>query len=239
MKIYHPQTALEAVRLRKENAETAVYLAGGTDDLRLGGSAEGKDLIDLNVLGMDKIEIIGDKLVIGARCTLQDLVESELVPDFIREAAHFCSSFARRNAATVGGNIGLRRDDSYLAAALTAADAVLDCMTPHGEKEKKIADYLQSSCKALIMNVIIEKNRSGWVRRFGNTAASHAAVIAAQSQGIFALSVHGSGLAYGTGPEIAETLTYHDDITGGADYKKYLAHTAFTLRRKTNGTVEM
>lgn len=231
MNIYHPQTPLEAVTLRKVNAASAVYLAGGTDDLRLNGSAEGKDLIDINTLGMDKLEIRGDEICIGARCTLQDLAESELVPDFIREAARFCTSLARRNAATVGGNLGLRRDDSYLAAVLTAADAKLDCMTPHGEKEKKIGEYLQSECKALIMNIRIDKNRSGWVKRFGNTAASHAVVIAAGSGGIFVLSVHGSGLAYGDSPEIAESLTYSDDITGSAEYKKYLAKTAFTLRR--------
>ncbi len=131
MKIYHPQTPLEAVTLRKENAETAVYLAGGTDDLRLGGSAQGKDLIDINGLGMNELEICGDKLCIGALCTLQNLAESEIVPDFIREAALFCSSLAKRNAATVGGNLGLRRDDSYLAAALTAAGAVLDLSLIH------------------------------------------------------------------------------------------------------------
>ena len=104
-------------------------------------------------------------------------------------------------------------------------------MTPHGEIEKKIGEYRQSECKALIMTVVIDKDRSGWVRRFGNTAASHAAVIAAQSGNVYALSVHGSGLAYGDSPEIAETLTYTDDITGSAAYKKYLAKTAFTLRR--------
>ena len=81
MNIYHPQTPLEAVQLRKANAETAVYLAGGTDDLRLGGSAEGKDLIDLNALGMDQIEIQGNDLYIGSRCTLQDIVESESEQD--------------------------------------------------------------------------------------------------------------------------------------------------------------
>ena len=37
--IYHPRTPQEAVNLRKEHADTAVYLAGGTDDLRLGGAA--------------------------------------------------------------------------------------------------------------------------------------------------------------------------------------------------------
>ena len=35
--IYHPRTPQEAVNLRKEHADTAVYLAGGTDVLRLGG----------------------------------------------------------------------------------------------------------------------------------------------------------------------------------------------------------
>ena len=231
MKIYQPKTPLEAVTLRKENEMTAVYLAGGTDDLRLGGAAEGKDLIDINGLGMDKLEVRGDDLVIGARCSLQDLIECEAVPDFIREAALFCVSPARRNAATVGGNLGLRRDDSYLAAALTAAGAVLDCMTPHGEKEKQIGEYLKSECKSLIMSVRIRKDRKGWVKRFGNTSASHAAVIASVSEDVYALSVHGSGLAYGNSPDIADTLFYHDNITGSAAYKQYLAKTAFTLRR--------
>ena len=76
---------------------------------------------------------------------------------------------------------------------------------------------------------MIDKARTGWVKRFGNTAASHAAVIAAKSGGIYAVSVHGSGLAYGSSPEITEKLVYCDDLTGGADYKKYLAQTAFTL----------
>ena len=55
---------------------------------------------------------------------LQQLVESDLIPAFIKEAAKFCASFAKRNAATVGGNLALRRDDSYLAAAFCAATAV-------------------------------------------------------------------------------------------------------------------
>ena len=120
--IYHPTTPLEAVTLRKQNADTAVYLAGGTDDLRLNGSAPGKDLIDISALGLDDIFVQDGKLYIGARCTFNQVIESDLVPEFIKEAAHFCASFTKRNSATVGGNIGLRRQDSYLAAALTAAD---------------------------------------------------------------------------------------------------------------------
>ena len=233
MTIYYPKTALEAVLLRKDNADTAVYLAGGTDDLRLGGGAEGKDLIDINGLDekYDTITEKNGKVWIGSRCTLQQVVESELVPAFIREAAAFCASFSRRNSATIGGNVALRRQDSYTAAALTAAEAVLVSTTPHGENEKPVGEYLQSQCKRFIRYIVVEKDRKGTVKRFGNTSASHAALIAAESSGVYALSVSGSDFAYGNSPELAKTMVFTDDITGSAAYKKYLAETVFTLGR--------
>ena len=248
--IYHPGTALEAVMLRKANRETAVYLAGGTEDLRLG--APEKDLIDLSALGFDTIEDLGDKVRIGARCTLQQIYECELIPAFLREAAHLCASYVRRCSATVGGNLAARRQDSYLAAAFTAADAVLTAMTPHGEQETPIGAYLQGSCIRLLEYITVDKNRTGWVKRFGNTAAGHAAVIAAESEGVYGLSVSGSPFLYGTDkPEVPvsascgchkeeeapaprgsfreqlEALPFTDDLTGSAEYKKYLAMTAF------------
>lgn len=229
--IYHPQTPQEAVNLRKEHAGTAVYLAGGTDDLRLGGAAEGKDLIDITGFDFNTITEKNGKVYIGALCTLQDVIESDLIPAFIREAALFCASFAKRNSATVGGNIGLRRSDSYLAAALTAADAVLKSVTPHGEEDKAIGEYLQSDSKRLIEYIVIDKNRTGSVKRFGNTSSSHAALIAAESNGIYALSVSGSDFAYGTTPNLSEQMTFVDDLTGSATYKKYLASIVFTLGR--------
>ena len=229
--IYHPQTPQEAVNLRKEHAGTAVYLAGGTDDLRLGGAAEGKDLIDITGFDFNTITEKDGKVYIGALCTLQDVIESDLIPAFIREAALFCASFAKRNSATVGGNIGLRRSDSYLAAALTAADAVLKSVTPHGEEDKAIGEYLQSDSKRLIEYIVIDKNRTGSVKRFGNTSSSHAALIAAESNGIYALSVSGSDFAYGTTPNLSEQMTFVDDLTGSATYKKYLASIVFTLGR--------
>ena len=220
-----------AVALRKEHADTAVYLAGGTDDLRLGGAAGGKDLIDITGFDFNTITEKDGKICIGALCTLQDVIESDLVPAFIKEAAAFCASFAKRNSATVGGNIGLRRSDSYMAAALTAADAVLKTVTPHGEEDKAIGEYLQSDCMRLIEYIVIDKDRTGWVRRFGNTSSSHAALIAAVSGGRYALSASGSELAYGTAADLADHMSFVDDMTGSAAYKKYLASTVFTLGR--------
>ncbi len=219
--------------LRKANADTSVYLSGGTDDLRLNGAAAGKDLIDINGLDekYDTITVRGGKIWIGARCTLQQVMECELVPAFIREAAGFCASFVRRNSATIGGNVALRRQDSYMAAALTAADAVLDSVTPHGEEMKPIGEYLQSSCKRFIRYIVVDQDRTGWVKRFGNTSASHATLIAAESSGIYALSVSGTPFTYGSSADLAKNMTFDDDITGSAAYKKYLAETVFTLGR--------
>ena len=116
-------------------------------------------------------------------------------------------------------------------AALTAADATLKSITPHGEQDKPVGEYLQSDCKRLIEYVVVDKDRTGSVKRFGNTSSSHATLIAAESGGIYALSVQGSGLVYGTTPDIAEQVTYVDDLTGSAAYKKYLAGIVFTLGR--------
>lgn len=231
MIIHHPRTAAEAVELRYANPDTTVYFAGGTDDLRLGGEANGKELIDINALGLDTIEIKEDKLYIGARVTLQQLIDSSMVPEFIKQAAKFCASYAKRNSATVGGNLGLRRDDSYLAAALCAAEAMLLCRNSTGEKQTAVYDYLTGECKCLIQYIVIDSNRSGWVKRFGNTSGSHATLIGAVSNDVYALSVHGSGLACGNTPDLYETMQFCDDLTGTAEYKKYLAQIVFTLRR--------
>ena len=231
MIIHHPRTASEAVQIRYANPEGTAYLAGGTDDLRLGGAAEGKELIDINALGFDTIEEKNDKVYIGARVTLQKLIESDLVPAFLKEAARFCVSFAKRNSATVGGNLALRRDDSYLAAAFCAAEAKLIALSAKGEKEENIYNYLKGDCKCLLEYIVIEKDREGFVKRFANTVSSHAALIAAESNGVYALSVKGSPLVCGNTPDLYEMIAFTDDLTGSAEYKKYLAKTVFSLRR--------
>ena len=54
---------------------------------------------------------------------------------------------------------------------------------------------------------------------------------AAVSGDIYALSVSGSDFAYGTTPDLADSMEFTDDISGSAAYKKYLAKTVFTLGR--------
>ncbi len=225
MLVHHPKSLNEAVMLRHD-LENSAYLAGGTEILRLGAKPV-DNIIDISKLLSDKIEERDGKLYIGARTTLETLFENSAVPAFIREASAFCFSFEKRNSATIGGNIAARRSDSYLASALAASDAHLIVECKHGEKEKTIAEYLSKNCRALIKFIVIDKNKSGFVKRFGRTASTHATLIAAYSDGIYSLSVSSSPIAIGRSKDIYKTIEYKSDLEGSAEYKRYLASIVF------------
>lgn len=228
MVIYHPQTTQEAVRLREENVDS-VYLAGGTDDLRLNGGTDRETaLIDINPLIGSGIADIGDGVIkIEAGTTFQDMIDSPLVPDAVKKACFFNASFVKRNASTVGGNIALGRDDSYLLALFTALGVTLS--TTDGDMP--VEEYGESKSKAVILSLLLDTKKKAWVKRFALSSTTHASLIAATSGERYALSVKGSALVWGDSPDIWKKAVYVSDITGSAEYKKYLAQTVFTLRR--------
>lgn len=228
MVIYHPQTKEEAVKLREENVDS-VYLAGGTDDLRLNGGTDRKTaLIDINPLIESGIEDTGDGVIrIGAGTTFQEMIDSPLVPEVVKKACSFNASFVKRNASTVGGNIALGRDDSYLLALFTAYGVTLS--TSSGDMA--VEEYGAGKSKAVITSLLLDTKKKAWVKRFGLASTSHATLIAAVAGDRYALSVKGSALVWGDSPDIWEKALYVSDITGSAEYKKYLAQTVFTLRR--------
>lgn len=233
MVIHHPVSALDAVKLRKE-LDDSLYLAGGTEVLRLGGPLkETTELIDINGLVPAKIEVMEDGLIrIGALAALQDLIDSPLVPEYLKSACRFCASFEKRNAATIGGNIAARRDDSYLAAALSAANVHFMSTTPHGKELKAVSEYFNTGCRRVIEYFIVDPHCTGYVRRFGITASAHAALIAARVKDRYALSVKGSPLVCGTSPDIWKRAEYRDTVEGSAEYKRYLARTVFELEEE-------
>lgn len=225
MVIHHPKTVEEAVVLRHELIDSA-YLAGGTEILRL-GSRPVNDIIDINELVSDRIFEKNGLVYIGARASLETLRTSQLVPSFIRDAAAFCYSFEKRNSATVGGNLYLNRSDSYLSAAFSVAEAEVILQCTSGEKHKPISVYLSKKCRGLVKFYVIDKCRNGKVYRFGRTASSHAALIAAESNEIYAISSSGSALAVGRTPELYKEIEFVTDLEGSAEYKQYLAKIVF------------
>ena len=232
MIIHHPSNAQEAVMIRKE-VSSSRYLAGGTELLRLGGEVEGMELIDVNKLLPSEIKLRQDGLLeIGAAATLEDLIESPLVPESIKAGARLCASFEKRNSATVGGNIASRRDDSYLGALFSVMDVEMHSVTPHGEEDKKVGDYFNTPCRRLIIYFVVDPKKNAFLRRFGNTSSSHATLIAAHCDGNYALSVKGSKMVIGSTPEIYKDVEYRSDITGSSEYKKYLASIVFEEEKK-------
>jgi putative selenate reductase FAD-binding subunit len=110
----------DALNLKRSHAKSVFY-AGGTEINRLHSTVDAKTAISLSKLGLNAITDEGSYIRIGSMVTLQQLVESELVPQWLKDAALFCGSFTRRNMATIGGNLALMSDHSYLAPALLAS----------------------------------------------------------------------------------------------------------------------
>jgi len=125
---YHrPQTLDEALELLKHG----VPLAGGTRlTPRLRGIGA---IVDLQDLGLEKIETTESALEIGGTATLQSLVESNSrLPDDLVQAARLEAGWNIRNKATVAGTIVTGDGRSPLLTVLLAMSAELE-FAPDGE----------------------------------------------------------------------------------------------------------
>ena len=92
----------EAYKLVKESPKNKIV--GGGLWLKK-GNADVDTLIDLSLLGLDKIEDKKDFIEIGAMVTQRQFEQSELVPEMARQAVKAIMGPAFRNIATIGGSI--------------------------------------------------------------------------------------------------------------------------------------
>ena len=120
-------SASEAVVMRDASS---AYLAGGTELLRSGTERSADRLIMLkNIPELKGVSGETPEAVrIGSMTTFQEALGSDLVPAYLKEALRYMASRTKRNMATIGGNVALMRDDSYLAATLIAAHAKLELL---------------------------------------------------------------------------------------------------------------
>jgi len=136
---YHrPDTIEEALELLA--GPNRVVLAGGTklnDRTRglPGDPLEDEvEVVDIQALGLDGIQAAGDdRLTIGAATTLQALVDSDAVPDLIRELARAELPSTLRNSATIGGLVAAGQGESPLQAALLVHGAGATRVGPNDE----------------------------------------------------------------------------------------------------------
>ena len=110
---YKPSTLKEALEIRAR--ETVTPYAGGTD-LMIDPDEKATYLFINKVPEMKKIVEDEEYIRIGAACTFSDVIESNLTPAILKEAARSIGAPAIRNFGTIGGNIcnGSPKADSAL-----------------------------------------------------------------------------------------------------------------------------
>ncbi len=113
----------QALKEIQKGGPRAGFIAGGTEIQRLGTKLSYDKVVSLHSINIDGISADVHKVTIGAMAHFTQILEDKLVPSYLKEAIRFCGSFTKRNMATIGGNIAIMRDDSYLIATLLAAKA--------------------------------------------------------------------------------------------------------------------
>ncbi len=248
--------AAEAAALK--NGDSA-FLAGGTEVNRLGTGVDAKTLISIGrVSELDGISCVGDCVRIGAMSTFQDIVESPEVPQYLKEACLYMGSRTKRNMATIGGNVALRRTDSYIYATLLACHAKLVMMDAKGSEVRKCAKGYNEDHEAykdlLIVAIEVPKDAKVVSKRYANTVQSHAVLTVSLglSEGKLRLGVAAKDTFLGVLPEISTALAqgelsdeqirdmialdFRKDIFGSPEYKRYLLSvTIADLAKKVNG----
>lgn len=122
---YHrPATLQEALDLLSRSEPVTVPLGGGTV---LSRPSAGKfAVVDLQLLGLDRIERVGSRLIIGAAVTLQNLYAHADIPDGLREAIARETTFNLRQTASVAGALVTADGKSTFAAAMLALGAMIE-----------------------------------------------------------------------------------------------------------------
>jgi putative selenate reductase FAD-binding subunit len=240
-----PSSVEEAVALGKKGY---VFLAGGTQvnnaPFRKWGNPVEK-VASLDALGLTGVDYSGGQVTIGAGVTLQELVDAPSVPAPLREAAGFIPTRSVRNIATIGGNVGANRGDSYLIPALIALGAL--AVTSGGELP--VEQYVQEERDELILSfklppihgrcLVAKESRSHLALPVVSAAVRLAttgdgvqeAVVAAgcvarhvvrlssvEEYIVEAPSLQGEGLQ----ERIAESIDPYADILGSVEYKRYV-----------------
>lgn len=180
----------EAVSLAKEGF---VFLAGGTQVNNTPFKKWGKDVekvVHLESLDLAGIEQDGDDVVVGAMTTLQELADSEVVPAALQKAAWFIPTRSVRNIATIGGNVGANRPDSYVIPAMIALGAAAELADG---SNVSVYDYISHGRDDLIltfrMPAICRPHREGAGSIDGSVSTRTAVDVVKESRSHLALPV--------------------------------------------------
>ncbi len=224
---YRPLTLDEALELAAR--ADAVVLGGGT----VVNAHPGRPrvvAVDLQALDLDGIAAEAGRLRLGATTRLQDVADSGLVPDVLRELARAEAPNTIRNAATVGGTIGAADPGSPLLTGLLAYGAIVG-VARVGSKAQHPLDAVLDD-RGLIEGGIITDVTIPLVERAGAHGTGRTpmdspivmAVACREAGGTVRVAV--SGVATRpvlVDPEQLARLDPRGDFRGSAAYRSHLA----------------
>lgn len=119
---YHrPDTLEEALRLLTREGVKTLPLGGGS--VLNAPSPEQFAVVDLQALGLNKIEKKGNTLLVGATATLQALLDTPDLPAAFHQAIQHEATYNLRQVATLAGTLVAADGRSPLATVLLALDA--------------------------------------------------------------------------------------------------------------------
>lgn len=118
---YRPQTLQEALKLLSQSNTRP--LGGGTILTQSNDSSF--SVVDLQAVGLDKVNKNGNSLEIGASVRLQNLLESSYIPQALKQALGQEATINLRNQGTLAGALVTCDGRSPLGTSLLALDANL------------------------------------------------------------------------------------------------------------------
>jgi CO/xanthine dehydrogenase FAD-binding subunit len=113
-------------------------------------------IVDLQNLPLAGIEPAGDSLRVGARVTLQQLLETSATPDVIRHALRYEAPINTRNLATVAGTLVVADGRSPFATVLLAFDARLTLISKGSTETASLTELLTFRGEAWAHKLITE-----------------------------------------------------------------------------------
>lgn len=148
-----PQTIDEALEYLVR-VEPRTYVMGGGTVLNR-PSQEGYAVVDLQSLGLNKIERTGNNLRVGAAATLQTLSENAEIQPSLREAIRQETTYNLRQVASIAGSFIAADGRSRLAGCLLAMDVTLEVESKvAGKEQMRLGEVLAARDNVLFAKLI-------------------------------------------------------------------------------------
>jgi CO/xanthine dehydrogenase FAD-binding subunit len=139
-KLVSPGNLQAVLSLLADEPAQWLPIAGGTDVMVLysAGKLPNRKLVNLwNIPDLRRIEVLADRIRIGATCTYTALRRHEIISrefPLLATAASWTGGIANQNRGTLGGNIANASPAADSLPALLVYDAELTLVSAHGER---------------------------------------------------------------------------------------------------------